>query len=163
MTSSFLIYAYNIPWCLMITSRMYCYWTTNLFLYLGRSLNGSFLRACVRSTLSCLSIGISKTINFPFVPNGKLPFLSVPILKHIGVDALTLLHSGRPKLYTILAFLSAIGYKILAFPSETGLRYMVRLHVFAIISKEDNFHHSLFSFLDNDSSKGDQGAINQPS
>ena len=31
------------------------------------------------NTLNCLSIGTSKTINFPFVPNGKLMVLDVPI------------------------------------------------------------------------------------
>ena len=35
---------------------------------------------------------------------------------------LTLLHSEIPKLYTILAFLSAIGYTILAFLSAIGLK-----------------------------------------
>ena len=34
-------------------------------------------------TLKCLSIGTPKTINFPFVPNGKLTVLSVPIFKHM--------------------------------------------------------------------------------
>ena len=31
----------------------------------------------------CLNIGTSKTFNFPFVPNGKLMILGVPIFKHI--------------------------------------------------------------------------------
>ena len=30
-----------------------------------------------------LSIGIHTTISFPFIPNGKLMILGVPILKHI--------------------------------------------------------------------------------
>ena len=34
-------------------------------------------------TLKCLSIGTPKAINFPFVADGKLMFLSVPIFKHI--------------------------------------------------------------------------------
>ena len=34
-------------------------------------------------TLKCLSIGTPKTINFPFVPNGKLMVLDVPIFEHI--------------------------------------------------------------------------------
>ena len=34
-------------------------------------------------TLKCLSIGTPKTINFPFVPNGKLMVLGVPIFEHI--------------------------------------------------------------------------------
>ena len=33
--------------------------------------------------LKCLNIGTPKTINFPFVPNGKLMILSVPIFEHI--------------------------------------------------------------------------------
>ena len=33
-------------------------------------------------TLKCLKIGTPKTINFPFVPNGKLMILSVPVFKH---------------------------------------------------------------------------------
>ena len=35
------------------------------------------------TTLKCLSIGTPKTINFPFVPNGKLMVLDVPIFEHI--------------------------------------------------------------------------------
>ena len=34
-------------------------------------------------TLKCPSIGTPKTINFPFVPNGKLIILGVSIFKHI--------------------------------------------------------------------------------
>ena len=34
---------------------------------------------CFLHTLKCLSIGTPKTINFPFVPNGKLMVLDVPI------------------------------------------------------------------------------------
>ena len=41
------------------------------------------VNAYVVDTLKCLSIGTSKTINFPFVPNGKLIFLDVPIFEHI--------------------------------------------------------------------------------
>ena len=32
-------------------------------------------------TVKCLRIGTPKAINFPFVSNGKLMFLSVPIVK----------------------------------------------------------------------------------
>ena len=35
------------------------------------------------NTLKCLSIGTLKIINFPFVPNGKLMVLGVPIFEHI--------------------------------------------------------------------------------
>ena len=38
-------------------------------------------------TLMCLNIGIPKTINFPFVPNGKIMVLGVPIDKPIRVDS----------------------------------------------------------------------------
>ena len=34
-------------------------------------------------TLKCLSIGAPETINFPFVPNGKLMVLGIQIFKHI--------------------------------------------------------------------------------
>ena len=34
---------------------------------------------CNRSTLKCLNFGTPKTINFPFVPNGKFMFLGIPI------------------------------------------------------------------------------------
>ena len=33
-------------------------------------------------TLKCLRIGTPKTINFPFVANGKLMVLGVPIFEH---------------------------------------------------------------------------------
>ena len=56
----------------------------------------SFYTYCVRfigklfladkNTLKCLSIGTPNTINFPFVPNGKLMVLGVPIFKHIRVN-----------------------------------------------------------------------------
>ena len=36
-------------------------------------------------TLKCSSIGTPKTINFPFVPNGKLMVLGVPIFEHIKI------------------------------------------------------------------------------
>ena len=35
-----------------------------------------------RDILKCLSIGTPKTINFPFVPNGKLMVLGVPIFEN---------------------------------------------------------------------------------
>ena len=35
------------------------------------------------NTLKCLDNGTAKTINFPFVSNGKLNDLGVPIFKHI--------------------------------------------------------------------------------
>ena len=38
-------------------------------------------------------------------------FLLVTVFASIGIQFFTLLHSERPKLYTILAFLSAVGLK----------------------------------------------------
>ena len=35
------------------------------------------------NTIKCLSIGTPKTINFPFVPDGNLMILDVPIFEHI--------------------------------------------------------------------------------
>ena len=35
--------------------------------------------------LKCLRIGTPKTIDFQFLPNGKLMLLDVPIFKHIRV------------------------------------------------------------------------------
>ena len=39
----------------------------------------------VRKYPKMLIIGAPKTMNFPFVPNGKFMVLGVPILKHIKV------------------------------------------------------------------------------
>ena len=36
-------------------------------------------------SVNCLSIGTTKTINFPFVPNGKSLVLGVPVFKYIRV------------------------------------------------------------------------------
>ena len=38
----------------------------------------------------CLNIGITKVINFPFVPNGKLMTLGVPIFQHNEVAIMSL-------------------------------------------------------------------------
>ena len=38
-----------------------------------------------QSTLKCLSIETPKTINFPFVPNGKFMAIGVPIFEHIVI------------------------------------------------------------------------------
>ena len=35
------------------------------------------------TNLKCLNIGTPKTVNFPFVPNGKFMILGVPIFEHI--------------------------------------------------------------------------------
>ena len=43
-----------------------------------------------------LSIGTPKTINFPFVPNGKLTVLGVPLFEHIMISVMCL-NFGTPK------------------------------------------------------------------
>ena len=40
----------------------------------------SKLQSNLKKTLLCLNIVTPKTVNFPFVPNGKLMVLGVPIL-----------------------------------------------------------------------------------
>ena len=47
-------------------------------------------------TLKCLSIGTPKTINFPFVPNGKLMVLGFSIFEHI-IIAVICPNFGTPK------------------------------------------------------------------
>ena len=37
----------------------------------------------LRPTLKCLSIGTLKTIDIPYIPNGKFMFLGVQVFKHI--------------------------------------------------------------------------------
>ena len=54
-------------------------------------------------TLKCLYIGTPKTINFPFVPNGKLMILGVPILEHITI---------RLKCAQILGHLKIISFTL---------------------------------------------------
>ena len=39
----------------------------------------------------------------------------LPTISLIAFDSLTLLHSERPKLYAILAFLSAIGLRLTSY------------------------------------------------
>ena len=41
-----------------------------------------------KHTIKCFNIGILKTTNFPFVPNGKLMVLNVPVFKHIRAASL---------------------------------------------------------------------------
>ena len=54
--------------------------SVQLLLVLGQSfLNFTWSE----DTLKCLRIGTPKIINFPFVSNGELMFLGVPIIKHI--------------------------------------------------------------------------------
>ena len=49
----------------------------------GICLPGKQLNKKLINTLKCLSNGTPKTMNFPFVPNGKLMVLGVPIFGHI--------------------------------------------------------------------------------
>ena len=44
---------------------------------------GLSLRTVAQTTLKCLSIGTLKTIDIPYIPNGKLIFLGVPVFKLI--------------------------------------------------------------------------------
>ena len=62
-------------------------------------------------TMKCLSIGTPKTINFPFVPNGKLMVLGVPIFEHIII---------RLKCTQILGHI-----KIINFPFGTNGKFIV--------------------------------------
>ena len=61
----------------------------------------------------CLNIGTPKTINFPFVPNGKFMVLGVPILKHKRVILQTVLNSDWyiPKIvyWDQIEFISFVG------------------------------------------------------
>ena len=50
--------------------------------FLSRSGISKGILGLIRDTLKCLRIGTPKTINFPFVPNGKLMMIGVPIFKH---------------------------------------------------------------------------------
>ena len=61
-------------------------------------------------TLKCSSIGTPKIINFPFVPNGKLMILGVPIFEHIII---------RLKSAKILGHL-----KIMNFPFGTNGKFI---------------------------------------
>ena len=46
---------------------------------------GEIRKNITKLSLYTVSTGMPLTINFPFVPNGKLMFLGVPIFKHIGL------------------------------------------------------------------------------
>ena len=63
-------------------------------------------------TLKCLSIRTPETINFPFVPNGKLMVLGVPIFEHIII---------RLKCTQILGHI-----KIMNFPFGTNGKFIFR-------------------------------------
>ena len=63
------------------------------------------------NTLKCLSIGTPKIINFPFVSNGKLMILGVPIFKQIIM-----------RLYSALI----LGHlKIMNFPFGTNGKFII--------------------------------------
>ena len=51
----------------------------------------------VISTLKCLSIGTPKSINFPFVPNGKLMDFRCPNIQAYHNYAVICLNCGTPK------------------------------------------------------------------
>ena len=52
---------------------------------------------CLLSTLKCLSIGTPKTINFPFVSNGKLMVFRRPNSQAHYNEAVIYLNFGTPK------------------------------------------------------------------
>ena len=52
-----------------------------------------------RSTVMCLSIGTPKTINFPFVPNGKLIIFRCPKIKAHYSLIMMFLNIGAPRIY----------------------------------------------------------------
>ena len=49
------------------------------------------------NTLKCLSIGTHKTINFPFVPNGKLMVFKCPNIQAHYNETVIYLNFGTPK------------------------------------------------------------------
>ena len=63
-----------------------CLWESVLETELNVELDKS--RRFPKMTIKCLGIGTPKTLNFPFVQNGKLMVLGVPIFKHFRVLAL---------------------------------------------------------------------------
>ena len=71
----FLIYRY--PYVLNIVIPK-----SSIFLFVSNG-NYWFKVYFTHITLKCLSIGTPKIINFPFVSNGKLMILGVPIYKQI--------------------------------------------------------------------------------
>ena len=63
------------------------------------------------TTLKCLSIGTPKTVNFPFVSNGKLMVFSCP-----NIQA----HYNEAVIYLILGHL-----KIMNFPFGTNGKFII--------------------------------------
>ena len=56
-----------------------------------------FFEHIKRLTLKCLSIGTPKTINFPFVSNGKLMVFRCPNIQTHYNEAVFYLNFGTPK------------------------------------------------------------------
>ena len=64
------------------------------------SVNGDKVSLCnhpLGLTLKCLSIGTPKTINFPFVSNGKLIVFMCPNIQAHYNEAIVYLNFGTPK------------------------------------------------------------------
>ena len=61
----------------------------------GRVINRNVFEK--RITLKCLSIGTPKSINFPFVPNGKLMDFRCPNIQAHHNYAVICLYCGTPK------------------------------------------------------------------
>ena len=77
----------------------------------------------IKSTLKCLNIGTPKTINFPFVSNGKLMDFRCPNIQAHYNDAVICLNFGTPKnnefsiwnkwkiyYFQVSQYLSTLGY-----------------------------------------------------
>ena len=68
----------------------YLFYKNNLILSLFSNCEGV-------NTLKCLSIGTPRTINFPFVSNGKLMVFRCPNIQACYNEAVIYLHFGSPK------------------------------------------------------------------
>ena len=80
--------------------------------YLVNSTGNKFRRQIFRKQGMHQSNGNSTWFNLNYYfrgPQGRFIFLYIYMFLPTAYSSLTLLHSERPKLYTILAFLSAIG------------------------------------------------------
>ena len=56
-----------------------------------------FSKVTISNSLKCLSIGTHKTINFPFVSNGKLIVFMCPNIQAHYNEAIVYLNFGTPK------------------------------------------------------------------
>ena len=102
----------ELPGCLRGETYMVVYMIVVLYLYQGQMRSYKKLtllllictilarlikRSIARNTLKCLSIGTPKTINFPFVSNGKLMLFRCPNIQAHYNEAMIYLNFGTPK------------------------------------------------------------------